>query len=71
MPINLSKSSLGSKYKSAITEQYNKVQINFGGHFIAMLWGTVAVLSLGDVVDVLNGKMYKLPLSHENSYRGP
>ena len=70
VPVNLSSHPLGSKYKSAITEQYNKGQINFGGHYIVVLWGAGAGLSLGVMVDVLNGKIYKLPLSYENSYRG-
>lgn len=70
VPVNLSSHPLGSKYKSAITEQYNKGQINFGGHYIVVLWGAGAGLSLGVIVDVLNGKIYKLPLSYENSYRG-
>ena len=70
VPVNLSSHPLGSKYKSAITEQYNKGQINFGGHYIVVLWGDGAGLSLGVMVDVLNGKIYKLPLSYENSCRG-
>ena len=44
VPVNLSSHPLGSKYKSAITEQYNKGQINFGGHYIVVLWGAGAGL---------------------------
>jgi len=70
VPVNLSSHPLGLKYKTAITEQYNKGQINFGGHYIVVLWGAGAGLSLGVMVDVLNGIIYKLPLNYENSYRG-
>jgi hypothetical protein len=59
--VNLSSHPLGSKYKTAITEQYKKGQINFGGHYIVVLWGAGAGLSLGVMVDVLNGNIYKLP----------
>lgn len=69
-PVNLKSHYLGLKYKSVISEQYNKGEINFGGHYVLILWGNGAGLSKGVMVDVLNGNIHELPLSYENSYRG-
>ncbi|MEY3320798.1 MAG: hypothetical protein RLZZ417_381 [Bacteroidota bacterium] len=70
VPVSYQSHPLGLKYKSLITEQYKKGEINFGGHYIVILWGAGSGLSKGVMVDVLNGKIHKLPLSYENSYRG-
>lgn len=68
--INYKSHPLGLKYKTVITEQYNKGEVNFAGHYLVVLWGAGAGQSMGAMVDVLDGKIYKLPLSYENSYRG-
>lgn len=68
--INYKSHPLGLKYKTAITEQYNNGEVNFAGHYLIVLWGAGAGQSMGVMVDVLDGKIYKLPLSYENSYRG-
>ena len=61
---------LGRLYKTAIKEQYNSGQIDFGGHYITIFWGAGMGLSLGAMVDVNDGKIYELPLNENNSYRG-
>ena len=68
--INYSSNSTGSSFKTQIKEQYKNGKVDFGGHYITITWGAGAGLTVGAMVDIIDGKIYDLPLSEENSYRG-
>jgi hypothetical protein len=68
--LDLKSHILGQKYKTVITESYRKENVNFGGHYIVIVWGEGAGLSGGILADINTGKLYDLPLTEKNSYRG-
>jgi len=68
-PLQLGSYANGNMYRTTIRQQYTDGQIDFGGHFIVVLWGAGMGQTRGAMVDVLTGNIYALPLTEENSYR--
>jgi len=68
--LNLKSNPLGSAYRTTIRKQYKDGKIDFGGHYITTMWGAGAGMTVGAMVDILTGKIYELPLSEKNAYRG-
>ena len=53
-----------------IKHEYARKNVNFAGHYIAVYWGAGAGSTDGAILDIKDGKIYNLPLTYENSYRG-
>ena len=66
--LNLYSHKLGRKFRTAITEGYNNTNVDFGGHYIVVLWGCGTGCSNGVMVDINTGLIYSIPTEH--SYRG-
>jgi hypothetical protein len=68
--LNIKSNILGTKFGTAIKYSYPKKNVDFAGHYIAIYWGAGAGSTGGALVDTKDGKIYDLPLTYENSYRG-
>ena len=68
--LNLKSNILGTKFRTMIKHEYARKNVNFAGHYIAVYWGAGAGSTDGAIVDIKDGKIYNLPLTYENSYRG-
>jgi hypothetical protein len=69
-PLKLSSHKLGKTYRTAIKRQYTAGKIDFGGHFVIVLWGCGTGCSDGAMVDTKTGIIYSIPIDLNNSYRG-
>ena len=58
----------GKTFKTILTQGYNENKVNFGGHYVCVLWGGQGT-SDGAIVDITTGKIYALPLTMANSSR--
>lgn len=54
-------------FRTRIIEGYKDGEVNFAGHYIAVVFGCGAGCVLGFMVDVRDGQIYDLPLGEENS----
>ena len=48
-------------YKTAITEEYKRRDVDFAGYYITATWGCGGGCSAGVIVDVRDGKIYDFP----------
>jgi hypothetical protein len=66
--INFTSCKLGKKYQNFITEKYKNENINFGGHYVVIIWGLTGT-SNGVMIDKNTGLIYSIPLTPENSFQ--
>jgi hypothetical protein len=59
--IDYGSSPTATRFRTVITETYNRNNIMFGGHFIFVRWGCGSACKSGALVDVRNGTIYDLP----------
>jgi hypothetical protein len=68
--VDYKSSKTAKSFRTQIKEQYKTSKVDFAGHYTTIGWGAGMGLTLGAIVDVETGKVYDLPLTEENSYRG-
>ncbi len=56
--IDYTSNSLAKEYKTLLTEEYAKENLNFGGHYCFISWDCGAPCMMSTVIDLKDGKVY-------------
>lgn len=68
--IDFSSNPFGEQHLEDIKFGYENGQIDFGGHFITIIWSCGTGCPAGVIVDISDGKIYELPLGETKAYFG-
>lgn len=65
-PINFNSNTLAKRYKTVISEQYNKQDVNFASYYTLATWGCGSGCMSGVIIDTRDGIVYSMPENDKN-----
>lgn len=63
--IDFSSNPVAERYRSAISEQYDELDVNFASFYIVTTWGCGSGCVTGAMVDTRDGSVYSMPQDKE------
>ena len=63
--INFGSNPIAERYRTVITEKYDKLEINFAAHYVVTTWGCGSGCVTGAMVDTRDGSLYLMPEDKE------
>ena len=66
--INFKSNPIAERYRTAITEKYNELEVNFASYYIVTTWGCGSGCVTGVMVDIRDGFVYSMP--EDNDWGG-
>ena len=69
-PLDLSSSFIAGRFKTTISQDLAKNEVNFAGHYVITTLGFTGAGSILLFTDVMNGKSYPFPYASGNPYTG-
>ena len=59
--INFKSNPIAERYRTAITEKYNELEVNFASYYVITTWGCGSGCVTGVMVDIRDGFVYSMP----------
>jgi hypothetical protein len=66
--INFKSNPIAERYRTAITEKYNELEVNFASYYVVTTWGCGSGCVTGVMVDIRDGFVYSMP--EDNDWGG-
>lgn len=63
--INFTSNPIAESYRTVITENYDKLEVNFASYYVIITWGCGSGCVTGAMVDVRDGFVYSMPEDKE------